>query len=97
MSASKAAQLASARRETLTASDPDPVMKCRKQKAWVEIALEDHNGVRIPGEEYLVSAPDGTEYGGVLDQNGSVRIEGLDPGDCQVSFPRLDRSEWKRS
>ena len=97
MSPSKADQFAAARQETLTAADPGPVMKCPYQKEWVEIVLEDQNGVRIPGEEYLVTAPDGTEYGGMLDQNGFARIEGLDPGDCQVSFPRLDRSEWKKS
>jgi hypothetical protein len=71
------------------------VQKCpAAKKSWIEITLEDEDGKRVPGEEYLVIAPDGTEKPGQLDANGFARIEGLDPGTCRITFPlRADR-EW---
>ena len=83
------------RSETL-AKKSGPVQKCPgKKNSWIEITLEDEYGNRVPGEDYLVIAPDGTETPGQLDANGFVRIEGLDPGTCRITFPlRADR-EWR--
>ncbi len=96
MSGARANSLAAARRDAVTATDPKLAVECpRRQRAWIEIVLEDENGVRIPHEEYLITA-DGSEYSGVLDAAGFARVDGIDPGPYQVSFPRLDQSEWKK-
>jgi len=29
------------------------------------------------------------------DENGVGRVEGFDPGSCQVSFPDLDKEAWE--
>jgi len=96
MSTSKADSLEAARRDAITRPDPGTESKCSNQTDWIEIVLKDQHDVPMPGEEYLVKAHGGTEYSGVLDQDGFARIEGVDPGDCDVSFPRLDQTEWKK-
>ncbi len=32
---------------------------------------------------------------GYLDSNGRARIDGIDPGVCEVSFPDIDANEWR--
>jgi hypothetical protein len=31
---------------------------------------------------------------GTLDKEGKVRVDGIPPGQCQVSFPDLDKGAW---
>lgn len=31
-----------------------------------------------------------------LDTEGLVRLEGIDPGMCEISFPRLEVGTWRR-
>jgi hypothetical protein len=88
--------LSAARQDAVTSPEPQSVTPCPLKKTdWIEIVLEDQKGVRIPNQEYLVTAPDGTEYSGVLDGRGYARVDGITPGTCRVSFPRIDRREWK--
>jgi len=61
--------------------------------AWIGLELVDLEGKAVPGEGYEVKLPDGQIVTGNLDGNGKVRIEGIDPGDCTVTFPRLDRRD----
>lgn len=97
MSDATANSLAAARQDSATTADPKLVTDCPDQtKHWIEIVLEDENGVRIPHEEYLITEKGGREHPGVLDGNGFARVDGIDPGNCQVSFPRRDQSEWKK-
>lgn len=63
---------------------------------WVEIALVDDRGLPVAGEHYRVKLPDGSVAEGVLGFDGVLRLKGLDPGDCEVSFPDLDASSWER-
>jgi len=89
--------LSAARRDAVTSPEPRAGTQCPVKKTdWIEIVLEDQNGVRIPNQEYLITAPDGAEYSGVLDGDGYARVDGIAPGTCQVSFPRIDQSEWKK-
>jgi hypothetical protein len=89
--------LSAARQDAVTSPEPQASTQCSPQKTdWIEIVLEDQKGVRIPNQEYLITAPDGTEYSGVLDGKGYARVDGITPGTCQVSFPRIDQSEWKK-
>jgi hypothetical protein len=60
----------------------------------VEIALVDQDGNPVPGEQYQIVVPDGTQVNGMLDANGLARVEGIDPGNCQITFPKLDKKSW---
>jgi hypothetical protein len=48
----------------------------------------------VAGAEFEVTLPDGHKVGGRLDATGRVRIEGIDPGQCEVRFPRIDRRDF---
>ncbi len=63
--------------------------------AWIEIVLLDDTGTPIGGIGYKVVAPDGVAYTGVLDGDGFARVGNIPPGDCQISFPTLDRTVWR--
>jgi type VI secretion system secreted protein VgrG len=66
------------------------------KKSWIEIELKDEQGNPVPGERYAVKLPDGTTTKGSLDEKGFARIDGIDPGNCEITFPELDKDAWKR-
>lgn len=66
-----------------------------EETAWIEIELVDEAGHPIPGEIYKVTMPDGRGYKGSLNNHGWTRIEGFKPGQCKISFPRLDADAWE--
>ncbi|HEY3838378.1 MAG TPA: hypothetical protein VGL72_17485 [Bryobacteraceae bacterium] len=95
MSDDQADSLAAARKDAVNADDPSPVSDCPDAaKTWVEIVLEDDSGNPVSDEEYLITAPDGSEHSGTLDENGLARVDGIDPGTAQVSFPMLEDDDW---
>lgn len=63
--------------------------------AWIEIVLLDDAGVPIGGMAYRIVSPDGVEHTGRLDGDGFARVGNIPPGDCQISFPTLDRTVWR--
>ncbi|MCK5269838.1 MAG: hypothetical protein KAJ46_03600 [Sedimentisphaerales bacterium] len=66
-----------------------------EKKTWIEIKLLDEEGVPVAGEKYRVELADGTTAEGSLDQEGLARIEGVDPGNCVVTYPDLDEKAWE--
>lgn len=64
------------------------------KSAWIGIELVDRKGRAVPNEPYEVTLPDGRPVTGTLDRAGKVRIEGIDPGTCTVTFPRIDRRDF---
>lgn len=71
--------------------------KNKNKKSWIEIELVDEDGKPVPGERYRVTLPDGkTLAEGTTDEKGYAKITNIDPGTCKVTFPRLDKSSWKR-
>ncbi len=64
---------------------------------WIEIELVyEDNGEPVPGEEYAIVLPDGAEVRGLLNERGWARVNFIsDPGNCEISFPKLDKSRWK--
>ena len=64
---------------------------------WIEIELVDEAGQPWPNEPYEVIEPDGTVKRGSLDDNGQAHVAVSDPGECQISFPNLDRRAWERA
>jgi type VI secretion system secreted protein VgrG len=67
----------------------------KKKKSWIEIELVDENGLPVAGQGYRILLPDGSAATGTLDPNGFARVEGIEPGACQVTFPELDERDWK--
>ena len=66
------------------------------EKTWVEIEMVDQDFKPVAGEAYVIVLPDGTRRTGTLDAAGRARIDDIDPGACDVSFPNIDGGEWKR-
>lgn len=65
------------------------------QTTWIELELIDSDGKSVPNEPYKITMPDGSIKYGTLDANGKARIEKLQPGTCQVTFPNRDQEVWE--
>lgn len=65
-------------------------------KTWVAVQLIDDKGDPVPNAAYKVTLPDGSVMSGSLDDQGIVRFDEIDPGECLVSFPEIHAKEWKR-
>ena len=77
---------------------PPETEEQKKQKpAWIEIELVDEADQPVSGECYRITLPDGSVAEGSLDEKGFARIEGITPGNCQVTFPNLDESAWTQA
>jgi hypothetical protein len=63
-------------------------------RSWIEVQLLGEDDSPIPDEAYEIRLPGGTLLTGTLDENGSMRIDDIPPGTCQVSFPNLDKEAW---
>lgn len=50
----------------------------------------------MAGEAYQVTLPDGSTQEGNVGDDGVARIEGIDPGSCKISFPKIDKDYWKK-
>ncbi len=76
--------------------EPPPEQKVpeKTEKTWIEIELVDDNGEPVAGEKYRIVLPGGTVREGRLDARGRARLDELDPGNCEVSFPDRDGREW---
>ncbi len=66
------------------------------KKSWIEIELVDEEDNPVPGERYQITLPDGSVAEGSLDEKGFARVDGIDPGTCQVTFPELDKDAWDK-
>lgn len=61
------------------------------KKAWIEIELLDDDG-RPVATELVVTLPDGTRLTPAF--RGKIRLDGIDPGTCDIEFPKIDGREW---
>jgi hypothetical protein len=61
------------------------------RRSWIEIELLDEDGRRV-ATELLVTLPDGTKLRPSFP--GFVRLDGIDPGTCDIEFPKIDGREW---
>jgi type VI secretion system secreted protein VgrG len=78
------------------AAHVEPYSPDEEKTSWVEIELVGEDESPIPGERYRVELPDGTVAEGTLDENGCARVDGIDPGNCNITFPNLDQDAWER-
>jgi len=56
---------------------------------WIQVEVVYDDGTPYEGNCH-VQLPDGRDTEGPLDGAGTIRIDGLDPGSCKVSFPDLN-------
>lgn len=61
---------------------------------YIAITLVDAKKAPVPFARYIVTPPGMSPVEGTLDQNGKTRIEGINPGTCQVVFPVIDRRDF---
>jgi type VI secretion system secreted protein VgrG len=98
--ASKDMRLGMAGSRAATANAPwhDPNSPANKNKiSWIEIELLDQKGKPVPGEAYRVTLVDGATLAeGTLNEKGRARVEHIDPGNCKITFPKLDKSAWTK-
>ena len=78
-------------RSAAGAEQPCPL----KKDHWLEIQLLDEEDMPVANEEYVVTLPDGSRVRGYLDADGGARLALDDPGNCKVTFPRIDGVAWK--
>jgi hypothetical protein len=71
--------------------------KKEEPKTFVEIQLNDAEGNPASGAKYKIELPDGSVKLGFLDVNGHARVDGVDPGNCKITFPQYDEKDWKKS
>jgi hypothetical protein len=62
---------------------------------WVAIEVVDEGGVGVEGVSYSITTPDNQQYTGATDANGGARIDNIPAGQCQISFPELDKDSYK--
>lgn len=67
------------------------------EKTWIEIRLIDQDDQPVPGIKYRLKITDGSVREGALDAEGKIRVTGIDPGTCEISFPELDSNDWKQA
>lgn len=81
---------------TITAEEKkDEGKRDPEKKGWIEIVLLNAKGKGIPGETWEIKAPDGQVFSGTTDDQGLARLDGIEEGQCEVTFPRLDKEAWE--
>jgi hypothetical protein len=83
-----------ARRQQAQQEDEIVLGEPEPEKTWIEIELVDNSGQPVPNERYKLTLPDGSVKWGRLDGQGKARVERLQPGNCQVTFPDRDQQVW---
>lgn len=68
-----------------------------EESSWVSFQFKYENGDPIANEPYKAKLPGGTEREGRTDPGGNVRIEGVKKGNCEITFPRIDKGEWRKA
>lgn len=72
-----------------------PAEKPKEKKAWIEIILVDLDGNPVPNVRYRITPPSGTPQEGRLNQYGQAGVYQIEPGNCKVTFPDLDKDAWE--
>lgn len=76
---------------------PPTEEEAEQKTGWIEIEMVDEDGQPVTGERYEITLPDGRVAKGTTDKNGLVRLNAIDTGTCQVTFPNLDQDAWEKA
>jgi hypothetical protein len=80
--------------QDVTVPEPEEAVVDVRPTDWIAIELVGEDDKPIPGERYRIELPDGKVREGALDGKGKARIEGIPPGQCNITFPNLDKEAW---
>lgn len=69
--------------------------KAKEKKAWIEIILVDMEGKPVPGVRYRITPPGGQPVEGRLNEHGQAGLYTIEPGNCKITFPDLDKDAWE--
>jgi hypothetical protein len=69
--------------------------KAKEKKAWIEIILVDMEGKPVPGVKYRITPPGGQPVEGRLNEHGQAGLYQIEPGNCKITFPDLDKDAWE--
>jgi hypothetical protein len=72
-----------------------PPEKPVEKKAWIEIILVDNEGKPMPGVKYKITPPSGNPVEGRLNEHGQAGLYQIEPGNCKITFPDLDKDAWE--
>ncbi len=76
---------------------PQTTEEKKTKKSWIEIEMVDEEDQPVPGIAYRITLPDGeTVAEGTLDDKGFARVDGIESGNCQITFPDLDQDAWQK-
>ncbi|MDR0780525.1 MAG: type VI secretion system tip protein VgrG [Pseudomonadales bacterium] len=68
-----------------------------EKKHYIEIELKDEQGKPVASQRAQIKLPNGMVLFRRSDKNGLIRVKGIDPGSCEISFPDLDDNDWKEA
>ena len=80
---------------TVRESAPPPPPPREHRLTWIEIELVNDDDTPVAYERYEVVLPDGSVRSGTLSAHGFARLDGIEEGNCTVTFPRLDQHTWE--
>lgn len=69
--------------------------KQKEKNAWIEIILVDMEGKPVPGVKYRITPPGGEPVEGNLNEHGQAGLYMIEPGNCKITFPDLDKDAWE--
>lgn len=86
-------------RASVEVEEVAPPEEKTEKKTFVAIKLvDDADPSRpVPFKRYRIELPDGSVREGMLDQYGRALVDGIDEGECKVSFPDFDASAWRKA
>ena len=73
---------------------PPAVEETASETTFVALEMKDEDGEPLAHARYVVELPDGSKREGRLNANGYARIDGVNPGQCKVTFPDYDEAAW---
>ena len=68
-----------------------PIAPLDDAQHWIEVQLLGEDDEAISGARCQIVLPNGQTIVRTTDRFGLVRVDGVDAGDCEISFPDLDR------
>lgn len=66
----------------------------KTKKHWIGLQMVDEEGKPVAGLACRVKLPDGSETTATSDDQGKIKIDHIDAGNCQVSWD-LDKDAWQ--
>lgn len=83
----------SAARGSEPAITPSQMKPKVQEMDWIEVQVFFSDGT-VFGGKCSIELPGGRKVVGAPDKGGLVRLDSVDPGQCNVTFPDLDSAMW---